>query len=205
MFWNLKRYDKALAGYDKALSIKPDLENAWLGRGNVFCDLKRYDEALVAYGKALSIKPDLESAWLGRGNVLSYFERYDEALAAYDKALSIKPDLESAWLGRGNVFRSFTRYDDAFAAYDKALSINPDLEGVEGSRLHMKMYLCNWEQLDKEIGDLINSVRTGKANCEPFALLSLTDFPGDHLRCAQAWVDRQASNSCKADMAWQSL
>ena len=43
-----KRYDEAFAAYDKALALKPDLENAWLGRGNVFCDLKRYDEAFAA-------------------------------------------------------------------------------------------------------------------------------------------------------------
>ena len=34
MSWqNLKRYDEALAAYDRALSIKPDLAEAWLGRG----------------------------------------------------------------------------------------------------------------------------------------------------------------------------
>ena len=38
---------------------KPDLAEAWLGRGNVFFDLKRYDEAFAAYDKALALKPDL--------------------------------------------------------------------------------------------------------------------------------------------------
>ncbi|MFZ1193260.1 MAG: tetratricopeptide repeat protein, partial [Pseudolabrys sp.] len=42
--------------------LKPDLAEAWLGRGNVFKDLKRYDEAFAAYGKALSLKPDLAEA-----------------------------------------------------------------------------------------------------------------------------------------------
>src|SRR4029077_128181 len=55
-------YDEALATYDKALALKPDLAEAWLGRGNVFKDLRRYDEALVAYDKALALKPDLAEA-----------------------------------------------------------------------------------------------------------------------------------------------
>src|SRR6516164_5753971 len=201
VFWSLQRYDEALAPYDKALAIKPDLEGAWLGRGNVFWSLKRYDEAFAAYDKALSIKPDLENAWLGRGHVFYDLKRYAEAFAAYDKALSIKPDLENAWLGRGNVFWSLRRYDEAFAAYDKALSIKPDLESVEGSRLHMKMHLCNWEKLDKEIGDLTNSIRAGKGNCPPFALLSLTDLPDDHLRCTQAWG--AAIHPITAKSVWQ--
>jgi tetratricopeptide (TPR) repeat protein len=44
----LKRYEEALVAYEKALSLKPDLENAWLGRGNVFRELKRFDAAFAA-------------------------------------------------------------------------------------------------------------------------------------------------------------
>jgi len=198
---DLKRFDEAFAAYGKALSIKPDSENAWLGRGNVFWGLKRYDEALVAYDKALSFKPDLAEAWLGRGNLFYDLKRYDEAFAAYDKALSLKPDLAKAWFGRGNLFYDLKRYDEAFAAYDKALSIKSDSGSVEGSRLQMKMHVCNWEQLDKEIGNLTNSVRAGKANCSPFVLLSLTDSPDDHLRCAQTWV--AANHPITAKSVWQ--
>jgi protein O-GlcNAc transferase len=196
-----KEYTAALTDYDRAIQLNPNYADAFNGRGNVFCDLKRYDEAFAAYDKALSIKPDLENAWLGRGNVFCDLKRYDEAFAAYDKALSIKPDLENAWLGRGNVFCDLKRYDEAFAAYDKALSIKLDLESIEGSRLLMKMHLCNWEQLDKEISDLTNSVRAGKANCPPFALLSMNDLPDVHRRCAQAWV--AAKHPITAKSVWQ--
>jgi protein O-GlcNAc transferase len=110
-------------------------------------------------------------------------------------------DLDNAWLGRGNVFCNLKRYDEALAAYDKALSIKPDLEGVEGCRLHMKMRVCNWVQLDKEIGDLTTSVRAAKATCEPFTLLSLTDLPDDHLRCAQAWG--AAKHPITANSVWR--
>src|SRR5262249_11724798 len=119
--------DEALAAYDKALSLKSDLAEAWLGRGNVFVDLMRPGEALAAFDKALSLKPDLAGTWLGRGNAFGHLKRPDEALAAYDKALSFKPDLTEAWLGRGNVFFELKRPDEALAAYDMVLSLKPDL------------------------------------------------------------------------------
>ncbi|MDH2345592.1 tetratricopeptide repeat protein [Bradyrhizobium sp. SSUT77] len=195
--FDLKRLDEAFAAYDRALSIRPDLAEAWLGRGNVLTELKRHDDALAAYDRALSIKPDLAEAWLGRGNVAWGLKRYEEALAAYDKALAIKPDTEGAWIGRGNVFTELRRYDEAFVAYDKAVSIWPDLEGIAGLRLLAKMNLCNWDNLDEEIGQLTAAIRLGKANSSPFALLSLTDSPDDQLLCARTWVKAKLPHVAK--------
>jgi protein O-GlcNAc transferase len=185
---DLRSYDEALVAYDRALSIQPDLANAWLGRGNVFWLLKRYDEALAAYDNALSSKDDLAEAWLGRGNVLTDLRTYQEALVDYDRALSIKPDLANAWLGRGNVLANLRSYEEALVAYDRALSIKPDLDDHQGDRLHVKMHLCDWKHLDREISKLGVSIKAGKAKCFPFKLLSLTDSPDQHLRCAQAWM-----------------
>ncbi len=86
-----------------ALELKPDLAEAWHGRGNVLNELKHYEEALGAYDKALALNLNFAGAWHGRGNVLSEVNRHHEALAAYDKALVLAPDLTEAWLGRGNV------------------------------------------------------------------------------------------------------
>ena len=89
----LKRNDDAITAYDKALTLKPDLANAWLGRGNVFADLKLYEEAIAAYDKAIALEPDLANAWFGRGNVFVGLKLYDEALDACNRALSLEPNL----------------------------------------------------------------------------------------------------------------
>src|SRR5207237_1944405 len=54
----LKRYDEAIAAYDRALAIKPQLAQALWHRGNALNELKRHDEALASYRAALSIDPD---------------------------------------------------------------------------------------------------------------------------------------------------
>ena len=48
---------RSLGAYDKALTLKPNLAGAWLGRGNVFHKLKRHEEAASAYAKVLAIDP----------------------------------------------------------------------------------------------------------------------------------------------------
>ena len=53
----LKRYDEAIAHYDKVLSLKPDYAEGWSNKGATLHKLKRYDEAIAHYDKALSFKP----------------------------------------------------------------------------------------------------------------------------------------------------
>jgi predicted O-linked N-acetylglucosamine transferase (SPINDLY family) len=197
----LARYREAIIDHNRAIDLAPQFFGFYSNRGNTLKEQKEYTAALTDYDRAIQLNPNYADAFNGCGNVFYDLKRYDEAFAAYDKALSIKPDLENAWLGRGKLFCDLRRYAEAFAAYDKALSIKPDLEGIEGSRLNMKMHLCNWEHLDKEIDDLTNSVRAGKANCPPFALLSMNELPDDHRRCAQTWVAAKHPKTPKS--VWQ--
>ena len=120
----LKRYDEALAHYDRALSLNPDHAGAWSNKGVSLHELKRYDEALAHYDKALSLNPDYAEAWGNMGNTLKELKRYDEALAYYNKALSLKPDYAEAWGNMGNTLKELKRYDEALAHFDKALSLN---------------------------------------------------------------------------------
>jgi hypothetical protein len=92
----LKRFDEAIAQYDKALSLKPDYHEAWTNKGVTLHELKRFDEAIAQYDKALSLKPDYHEAWTNKGVTLHELKRFDEAIAQYDKALSLKPDYDEA-------------------------------------------------------------------------------------------------------------
>jgi protein O-GlcNAc transferase len=189
--FSLHRYDEALIAYGKALSLDSHLEEVWLGRGNVLSELNRFEEALESYDKALALKPEWAEALLGRGNVFRGLKDYKSAFSAYDKALELKPDLENAWLGRGNVLTQFKRYDEAFAAYDKALALKPGLLGIEGTRLHSKMHLCNWESFESDCNHLIGSVRNNKQNTDPFVFLGISSSVEDQYNCARLWVSRQ--------------
>ncbi|AUC96900.1 hypothetical protein CWS35_23585 [Bradyrhizobium sp. SK17] len=114
---------EAIALFDRALALKPDLAEAWLGRGNAFAAMGRHDEALAAFDKAIALKPDLAGPWLG--HLLTNLGRFDKALAAYDKALVVKPDLAEAWLGRCHSYAKLGRYTEALAAYDKSVALEP--------------------------------------------------------------------------------
>ena len=129
-----EQYAKAIASYDKALEIKPDLHEAWNNRGIALRNLGRVEEEIASYDKALKIKPDLHEAWNNRGIALGNLGRLEEAIASCDKALKIKPDKDDAWFNRGVALGNLGRVEEAIASFDKALEFKPDKHDAWNNR-----------------------------------------------------------------------
>ena len=119
-------YEKAIADYDKAIEINPDLDQAWNNRGVALANLGRSEAAIADYDKAIEINPDLDQAWNNRGVALANLGRSETAIADYDKAIEINPDLYQAWYNSGNALGNLGKYEKAITSYDKAIEINPD-------------------------------------------------------------------------------
>ena len=119
-------HEAALAGYDRALAIRPDDREALSNRSVTLDQLGRHQEALASLDRLLARHPDFAEAWSNRGNALRGLGRHDDALASFDRALSHSPDLPAALLNRGATLHEMRRCEEALASYDCALAIQPD-------------------------------------------------------------------------------
>jgi tetratricopeptide (TPR) repeat protein len=124
----LKRFDDALASYEKAIALKPDYADAFFNRGNALKELKRLDDALASYDKAIALKPDFADAFLNRGNALKELKRLDDALASYDKAIALKPDYADAFFNRANVLQKQGKIQPAIRSCIDAISLDNENE-----------------------------------------------------------------------------
>lgn len=185
---DLNRFEEAAASFKQALALNPRDVEVWTNLGDGLLKIKNYDESAAAYDKALAIKPDLAQAWLGHANVLCERRRYEDAVAAYDKAIALKPDLAEAWFGRGNVLCDHKRYVEALSDYEKVLSLKPNFVGAEGSRLQVKMYICDWTNRDSECARVIASIRDGRPGIAPFTFLGVSSSAEDQFQCAKSWA-----------------
>src|SRR5262249_11620008 len=136
--------------------------------------LDRYPEALSAFDRAEASLPGQVEVWLGRGRAFYELERYDEALAAYKKGLTVKPHLAETLADCGKIYVRLGQLDKALSAYDRALAVKPDLKCAKGDRLHVKLQLSDWNNLDAEISDVVACVRAQKT---PTARLSFSPCP----------------------------
>jgi tetratricopeptide (TPR) repeat protein len=122
----LKRFEEAIASYDRALTLSSGFAQAHFCRGNALYELRRFSEALVSYDGALALQPNYSEAHCGRGNALHALGEFEEALPSYDRALGTRANYAEAHSNRGLTLHELQRFEEALASYDRALALRPD-------------------------------------------------------------------------------
>lgn len=120
------QYRRALAEYDRALALAPDLARAHRGKALAHADLGDFREATAALDRALALEPDHARSHSTRGEYHRILEQYDEALADLDRAIRLDPGREFAWASRGATWLRLGDLDRALADLDRALELEPD-------------------------------------------------------------------------------
>jgi tetratricopeptide (TPR) repeat protein len=87
----LRRFDDAIAVYQRAAQITPNSAVAQHNLGAAFCDVGRFAEAEAAARGAFSRGLDASQTWLMFARALQGQDRFDEAEAAYKEALKRDP------------------------------------------------------------------------------------------------------------------
>jgi predicted O-linked N-acetylglucosamine transferase (SPINDLY family)/ADP-heptose:LPS heptosyltransferase len=169
----LKRYEEAIASYDKVLNIKPDNAEAYYNRGNSLLALNHLEQALTDFDRALAIKPNYIEALSNRGITLRELRRFDEALDNYKRILMIKPDSAEAEHGCGVILQDLKRYSEAVTHYGRALDLKPDLEFIFGTRLYLKMNICDWSEFDQHLSRVALGIERDENIAIPFSLLAI--------------------------------
>jgi len=191
----LKRFDEALASYDLAINLKADYAEAYSNRGIVLKLLRRYEAALENFNLAIVLKWNNPEAHFNRGIVLLELNRLDESIASYDNAIDIRPHYVEAYCNRGFVLKKLKRLEEAMQSLEKAFELNPDHDYLLGSLLHLKMYICDWNEFDNNFEKLTLKISDGLKSSNSFPVLALTDSLMIQHKSSKTWVnDRYPPN-----------
>ena len=187
---------EAIKYYKIAIRLDKNHLGSYLNFGKSLHQLERYDEALSYYDQAIKLKPDYAEAYYNKGNTLKTLKRYDEALLNYDQAIKLKPDYAEAYYNKGNVLRFLASYDEALLNYDQAIKLKPDYEYLFGMSLHMKMFMCDWQNFEVNIESLSLQIKENKKSSFCLPVLALIDSPLIQRKSSEIWAnDKHPSNS----------
>jgi tetratricopeptide (TPR) repeat protein len=90
-FFAQGKYDEALAAYQKALKLDPNIYEAALYSGDVHTQKGRYADAETWYQKAITINPNRETAYRYSATPLMKQEKYEQARDRYVEAYIVEP------------------------------------------------------------------------------------------------------------------
>ena len=172
----LENPEDSISAYDRVISLKPDLVEAYINRGAAKAALGQSDAAIADYNEAIRLKPDFydeairlkpddAEAYYKRGNAKGALGQLDAAIADYDEAIRLKPDYAEAYSKRGivkGVLRqldaAIADLDEAIADFDKAIRLKPDLVEAYYNRGTAKGALG---QREEAIADFDKAIRKG--------------------------------------------
>jgi len=112
--------DKAIADYDEALRLKPDLVAAFNNRGNAHYFRGRLDRAIEDFDAAIRLDPELSEAFANRGNVFRKKGQLDRAIEDYNKAIEIEPDNAQTFAERGLAYEKKGQATKALIDFKRA-------------------------------------------------------------------------------------
>jgi predicted O-linked N-acetylglucosamine transferase (SPINDLY family) len=185
---SLGRREEALASFDAAITARLDYADAFVNRGGALQQLERWDDALASYDQALTIKPDFAQAHNSRGATLKALGRLEEAVASYGRAIALRSDYAEAFHNRGIALRDLQRFAEAVADFDRAMAFKFRDRYLRGSRLHAKMHICDWSNLDAEMSDVISAVKSGVPASLPLPFVAIPTSPEDQRKCSELYV-----------------
>jgi tetratricopeptide (TPR) repeat protein len=119
----------ALADYDQALALQPDMTRALRGRAQVYIEEKRYGEALRDLDRVAELEPGQAITHADRGLALMQAGRLNEAGRAFDRAIERGVKEPRVFLNRGLARLQLGGLGAAPAALvdiERALQLDPD-------------------------------------------------------------------------------
>jgi eukaryotic-like serine/threonine-protein kinase len=115
-------HERAMVELGKALSLNPELADAYEVRGALYYNkLKNFDirSAVADYRKAISLNPNLVTAYGSLGSELTHSGLHAEAVEAYKRAIELDPHFYGA---KGRLVRAYwqsNHFEEAVATYRK--------------------------------------------------------------------------------------
>ena len=123
--FNQKKYEEALAAYDKALQLKPTMREAYIDIYQIYRVLNRNDEAAATMKKLIRQDPGYVQGYLNLSWISSLSDQPEAAVEAARQATKLDPKESNGFTNMCRAYNDLKRYDSAVQACNDALRLKP--------------------------------------------------------------------------------
>ncbi|HUE71676.1 MAG TPA: tetratricopeptide repeat protein [Pirellulaceae bacterium] len=124
VYWKTKKYQLALADFDRSLAMGGD-SLAYRGRAQVYVALGEADKAYADWNKAQELFPEDLYIFEERGQFYISQKRYNEAINDLDKAVALAPARLWSRMPRALAYFRLSRFPESLADLRKVWELYP--------------------------------------------------------------------------------
>lgn len=150
-------WDKALADYDRAIEIYPQLNGRiYYHRGIIYNMRGKLEQALADYNRAIELKSYFHPAYFQRGLIYLRQENWLDAIEDFEQVIELEPKEEQAYFNAGFGYLNIQEWDKALEKYNQGIAINPNdgaayfnrgfIQANNGNKLGA---IVDWQQAQK--------------------------------------------------------
>jgi predicted O-linked N-acetylglucosamine transferase (SPINDLY family) len=122
----LRRWDAAIAAYDRALKLRPDFLDAWNNLGICRQLRRQFPQAAAAYRQALTLDPVNAGVMANLGTVLREMGEWTEAVGLLRAAADLEPGVASHTVNLGIAYWNQGNFVEAERTLNQALVRAPN-------------------------------------------------------------------------------
>ncbi len=116
--YNEGRVEEAVACYEKALALVPDLLPARFNMGVALAKLRRFEQAVAQLERVVAEEAGHSEAYFSLGHIHGRMGRHHEALHNLEKAVEIRPDFIQARASLGATLLKLGEYRRAWSEWE---------------------------------------------------------------------------------------
>jgi tetratricopeptide (TPR) repeat protein len=161
--FKIARYNQAILSFDRAISLKPDLVDAYLLRGKSYVGNAQPDQALQDFSKVIELSPTDPTGWIERGRAYLELNKFNEAIADASAAIGANPKESAAYNLRGSAVRKSGDPKKALEDFNRAVNLEPNADNYyqRGATYQLlgehRVAIADFDQVIDMIPDLGNA------------------------------------------------
>ena len=126
------KIEEALARFEEAVRLDPDMADAHCLRGRALSVLGRHRDAIASFKRTIRLDPGYAFAYTGIGNSLVQREQPRRALKYLKKAARLDSDDSLVHSAMGDALCKLGRAGDAIRCYDASIDVEPTAAAYGG-------------------------------------------------------------------------
>ena len=122
--------DAAIFYFKNAISLNPNLDDAYYNLGVALVEKGNIEQALTNFQKTTELNPNHANGFYNLGLTMFKLGKFEESINSYFQSLSILPNDVQTHHALGNAYFAQSKWNEAITSYQSALNINPQSSDI---------------------------------------------------------------------------